>query len=150
MHCPMSSDCSREWHLLSINLLTGSCLARRNTYSTSCLNLEEHVFAYCSIVYNLYLMGHEKKNHKWRFPLVFSTISFFSFFATYVSALYSVYTYTYLLDVLLSWRWQLLCVHHASIYGNRFLVKHTHIMAYFQYFLFELFKRVCSKWSKKE
>jgi len=40
-------------------------------YSTSCLNKEEHVFAYCSIV--LHLPGHEKQRQKWLFPMFFST-----------------------------------------------------------------------------
>jgi len=65
-----SGTASREWHILSINPLTGSCLARINIYSTSCLNLDPHMFAYCSIVYNHNLMGHEKQKQKWRFPLL--------------------------------------------------------------------------------
>jgi len=70
-----SGTASREWHLLSINPLTGNCLARRNIYSTSCLNLDQHMFAYCAIVYNHNLMGHEKQKQKRRFPLLSSTIS---------------------------------------------------------------------------
>jgi len=46
----------------------------KSIYSTSCLNLAEHVFAYCGIVYNLYLMGHEKQLQKWHFPLLFPTL----------------------------------------------------------------------------
>ena len=46
-----SGTASRAWHLLSINPLTGSCLAKFR---------RARVCIYCSIVYSLFLMGHEK------------------------------------------------------------------------------------------
>jgi len=57
-----------DWQLLCAEIF----------YGTSCLNLEEHVFAYCSIVYNLYMMGHDKQKEMRRFSLLFSTLCTYS------------------------------------------------------------------------
>ena len=40
-------------------------------YGTDCLNLEKHVFAYYSFVYNLHLMGRKNQKKKRRFSLYF-------------------------------------------------------------------------------
>jgi len=68
---------SKEWHLLSINPLTGSCLSRRSILQYFLSKFEEHVFASCSIVFTIFtwwvIIIMQKQ--KWRFPLLFSTLS---------------------------------------------------------------------------
>jgi len=53
-----SGTASRTWHLLTSILWQ---LLREIFYSNFCLKLAEHVFAYCSIVYNCCLIVHEKR-----------------------------------------------------------------------------------------